>query len=230
MVLQQLRRMSSQGVIASLILLISGSTGRAEVIYESATTLVTGDVMGSIGGVQTDLTFSSGVRFFLDQAVIAEAIGGHFATFSEVGNNQLFGVIAGLDSADDVPDLDTDVIAQTLLTLPTPGFSDNISGSVSVLLQPGWYALVFGSGRFGATSDFAGAIKTNGEGPVNVGIDVTFALRNSDDTLFLQSPGARYFLEGQAAVIPEPGAALLTGLGLSGVGLAAAARRRLARA
>jgi hypothetical protein len=224
-----IRRTSTRCLVAAVSLLAWGSLGRAELIYESATTVSTGDTMNSIGGTQTDLEFYSGVRFLLDEAVMAEAIGGHFATPLAVGNGQIFGVIAALDDGLDVPDLDTDVIAQTLLTLPTPGFSDNVSGSVSALLQPGWYALVFGSGRYGATSDFASAIKTNGSGPVNDGIDVTFALRTSDNALFLQAPGARFFLEGRyggASVIPEPGAALLTGLGLLGVGLARAARRR----
>jgi hypothetical protein len=230
MVNRSIRRTSTRCLIAAVALLTWGSAGRAELIYESATTVATGDTMNSIGGTQTDLEFSSGVRFLLDEAVRAEAIGGHFATSVAVGNGQIFGVIAALDDGLDVPDLDTDVVAQTLLTLPTPGFSDNISGSVSVLLQPGWYALVFGSGRYGATSDFASAIKTNGNGPVNDGIDTTFTLRTSDNALFLQTPGARFFLEGRyegASVIPEPGAALLTGLGLLGVGLAAAARRRV---
>lgn len=220
---------STRCLIAAAALMVVASTGRAELIYESATTLVTGDSMNSIGGTQADMAFYSGVRFFLDQAVQAEAIGGHFATSVASGNGQLFGVIAGLDGAGGVPDLDTGVIAQTLLTLPTPGFSDNISGSVSALLQPGWYALVFGSGRYGATSDFALAIKTNGSGPVNAGIDTTFALRTSDNALFLQAAGARFFLEGRyvgAAVVPEPGAALLMGLGLSGVALVSALRRR----
>jgi hypothetical protein len=233
---RRIRPKAAGGLVAMAALLLMGTAARAEVIYESATTTFTGETPtgGSAGGVQTDQEFWSGVRFFLDRAVIAEAIGGHFTTPVARGNDQIFGVIAAIESGLDVPDLDTDVVAQTLLTLPTPGTSADIKGGVSALLQPGWYALVFGSGRYGATSELAGAIKSNADGPVNQGIDLTFAIRVSDNVLIPQTAGARYFLEGRevpVSVIPEPGSMVLMGLGLVGAGLASAARRRrLARA
>ena len=76
-------------------------------------------------------------------------IGGHFVGgFSET---DFFGAIVGLTDSLDFPDsldLSTpDVISASTLTFPDT--SDEVFGGLSVNLQPGWYALVFGSGLFG---------------------------------------------------------------------------------
>ena len=66
---------------------------------------------------------------------------------------QIFGAIVRLDDFSDVPDsfdLSTpDVLGVSLLT--PPGCSNEVSAPLSLELEPGTYALVFGSGLFGAT-------------------------------------------------------------------------------
>ena len=76
-----------------------------------------------------------------------------------------FGALVELSDGTDFPnsgDLSTpDVLGHALLTFPTS--SDEVLGNLSLSLDPGWYALVFGSGLFGAT--------TNG-GAIRNGVDI----------------------------------------------------------
>jgi hypothetical protein len=119
-------------------------------------------------------------------------------------NDPFFGAIVSLDDENDFPDsgsLSTpDVIGTTLLAFPET--SNEVFGSLSKPLTPGWYALVFGSGLFGA----------NGFGvAVNNGIDIgnptyiAWQLGAVNQWSNLTNPIFRNFhfvVQGQ--VVPEP--------------------------
>ncbi|MCA9235014.1 MAG: hypothetical protein KDA44_06070 [Planctomycetales bacterium] len=120
----------------------SGALGPTGVSWQQA-------LNGEIPGSSVDGQVFSGVRFELTQATITSQIGGHF--FSPSGGT-FFGAIVKLEDEHDFPnsdDLSTpDVLGTTQLTFPMP--SNVAFGDLSVVLDPGWYALVFGSGLFGA--------------------------------------------------------------------------------
>jgi hypothetical protein len=101
-----------------------------------------------------------GTRFRVDQTWITNRIGGHFV--GGPGEESFFGAIVSLTSSTDVPDSDDlstlDVLGVAKMLFPAP--SAEIFGDISVMLRPGWYAVVFGSGRFGATGK--GAAVFNG--------------------------------------------------------------------
>ncbi len=77
---------------------------------------------------------------------------------------QVYAGVVALAGQFDIPDstdLSTpDVVGVTLLTPISP--SANVSANLVLTLPPGWYALVFGSGLFGAT----GALAINNNTPV----------------------------------------------------------------
>jgi hypothetical protein len=182
------------------------ATASAALLYQSAATLHTGP-SNSIGGVGVDPTFFSGVNFQVTTPVHVDDIGGHFGNFAVAGNNQVFGAIMPVSSISSVPtpsDLSSNVLATTLITLPAAGTSNNASGPMSLNLSPGFYAVIFGSGKFGATSNFAVAATSRDDGAANTGGVTTYALRQSDGAFFTQAPGARYFVDG---TVPEPGSA-----------------------
>ncbi len=121
--------------------------------------LMTGE-LGPLGatdgaGKPVDAATLRGARFEITEAtttrsitaVIAQAIGG--------APGQVFGAIVALDGPDDFPesfDLSTsDVLGWRLLPIPTA--SNEVSAGLGVALEPGWYALVLGSGLFGAAGE-----------------------------------------------------------------------------
>jgi VCBS repeat-containing protein len=98
-----------------------------------------------------------GVRFEVTSAVAASGIGGHFVTrFGDT--NQMFAAIVALSGPDDFPDTanlsSADVVGSTLITVSSP--SDEYSAPIDVDLEPGWYALVFGTGILGSGFDESG--------------------------------------------------------------------------
>jgi hypothetical protein len=130
----------------------------ADVIFESGTRGPIGISIDEIGGgttpggaVVSGVAFD-GVRFEMTQTVITTRVGGHFVADPPLGTS-FFGAIVRLDDDMDFPnsgDLSTpDILGATLLTFPNP--SAEVFGDLQVRLDPGWYALVFGSGLFGAT-------------------------------------------------------------------------------
>ncbi len=200
-------RCMSSGVVRCgallIILSLSAVSARATELFQSATTLLTGPV-SNVGGTEADFDFYSGFNIQVTTPVHVTDIGGHFYDFSTTGNGKIFGAIVPVTSITAPPaspTLSSGVLGTTLITLPTPGTSNNVSGALPLDLAPGFYAVLFGSGKFGATATDSIAIKTSSAGNANTGGISTYALRQSDGAQFFQAPGARYFVDGS---VPEP--------------------------
>ena len=110
-----------------------------------------------------------GARFEVTSPVETSSIGGLLH-----GDGDLFGAIVRLSGPEDMPDstdLSTsDVIAHAVV--PATPVHQVISAPISAELTPGWYAIVFGTGRFGATGN-GGA-----DYPPNSTYDAIFTLSN----------------------------------------------------
>jgi hypothetical protein len=206
--------------------MFSAAPARGDLIFQSATTVRTGPITTGAGGIETDSVFYSAVNFFIPTNTIVSAIGGNFAGITASGNNEIFGAIvpvSGQNASPVPPDLSSGVLGTTLIPVNNNRL-DVLSGTLNLTLTPGWYAEVFGSGRFGATGGLTvAAVTLNGQ-PANSNGIATYALRQSDGMKFDQAPGARYFVLGTAAV-PEPSSAVLSLAGFAAL-LAVARRRR----
>jgi hypothetical protein len=166
-------------------------SARGDVIFQSATL---GPLTG--GGYLLGGSQYLGSRFSLTQPVQVQAIGGHFL----VDGGSLFGAIVSLSSPSALPSgspFDTTTIATVTFTLPLYEDAD-VSIPLSVELQPGNYALIFGSGQFGA-SGFGGMANDNTDIP---GQASYFWWGNNqwyNDTI----DNTRFVVYGE--VVPEPG-------------------------
>jgi hypothetical protein len=183
----------------------------ADTIYESATL---GPTDATVGSGVDDLQYL-GVRFQLASTATARSIGGHF-----FGGGQIFGAIVQLSSISDFPDTtdlsSADVLAHTLITVPA--HSAEVSANIGpITLAPGFYALIFGAGRFGATG--VGAAPNDN---TDIGSPSYFFWNPALNPGYIAGrfSGTRFFLNSQAVDAPLPavawgGAALLGGLGFA---------------
>ncbi len=142
--------------VVMLVAFLAAEPLKAATIFESGTLGPTGIPRGVVRGANVSASVFNGVRFELSVPVITTQVGGHFV--GSVGTTDtLFGAIVKLVDENDFPDsgdLSTpDVLGATKLALPEP--SAEVFGNLSLTLNPGWYALVFGSGHFGAIGDGA---------------------------------------------------------------------------
>ncbi len=186
---------------------------QAATIYESGILGQTGITesqlnSGEVAGTNVNEFIFVGVRFELVEQFLTTAIGGHFA--SSPGGGSYFGAIVALDGPEDLPDssnLSTpDVIGTTTMLFPHP--SADVMSSLSIRLEPGWYALVFGSGLFGAQG--AGAsVRNNADigSPDYIGRGTAGIW---DAVPILAASGQRFVVEG--FVIPEPNTLSLASL------------------
>jgi hypothetical protein len=139
------------GWLALMALAVPHSS--AATIFESSTLGPTGILRSQVtGGSNVGPFVFVGVRFHLEQSALTTHIGGHFVK-NNAADQSLFGSLIALADANDFPDsgdLSTpDVVGTTSLSFPEP--SNEVYGVISERLALGWYALVFGSGLFGAT-------------------------------------------------------------------------------
>jgi PKD domain/K319L-like, PKD domain/RTX calcium-binding nonapeptide repeat (4 copies) len=119
--------------------------------YETATLGETGQSSGL--AVRNDSFL--GTRFEVTAPVDIAEIGGHLTVFS----GSLFGAVIALTGPDDLPDstnLSTPDVLDTVLISGTNPSAD-VKAPLSLHLEPGWYALMFGSGLFGANGYGAAA-------------------------------------------------------------------------
>lgn len=185
-------------------------------IYESATM----GPAGQSGGTTVNSNFFLGVRFQSPQTITTGSIGGHFG-----GNNFATGdifaavlKIPNLGAPVDGSDLtlaNPDLLGVALITLPAAMIpsSDEFAANLAVdLVQDDFYALVFGSGLFGATgSGFAATNNTEIGTPSYFFIQAgTYFNGGQSDT--------RFFVDSSPVpVVPEPAGIFLAALALAGL-------------
>jgi len=182
---------------------------KAATLHESATFSDS-----SSGGYTLSTEQFLASRFTLSQSSTVTAIGGGIG-----GNGTLFGAIIPLSSPTETPsylpyDLPSYALGFTVFNAPF-GTAD-FTTPLSLSLNAGTYALVFGSGLFGATgSGFMGL--TGVDFPI---ASYFFATINNGFNTFTNGgfSQTRFVVEGDLSTVPLPAALPLyaTGLGIAG--------------
>jgi hypothetical protein len=132
--------------------------------------------------------------------------------FGYASSGTFFGAVVELDDANDFPDSfdfsAPDFLGATSLNFASP--SDEVFGSLTLSLDPGWYALVFGSGLFG-TNGNGGAVRNGTDlgQPTYIAAQPFSGVSNWVD-ITPELTNHRFVLRGY--IVPEPS---LTSLALS---------------
>lgn len=247
-------------LFATLLAFLGTSPAHAAIIHESATTPVPPPPVGAgttgqlaSMPVLADLIISSrqylASRFTITSPTQVTMIGGHFVVIDPRGNETIFGAIVSLTDVvplgpppgiGDFPSflpatIGTNALALTTLNLLGGDLpvSADVRVPLSVLLSPGFYALVFGSGNSGAggtaqmignnftsgafnpnpPSFFQGSFQGSGASETSSWFDFTNG-----------APGYYFVVEG--TVVPLPPAFGLFAAGLLALGFIVLRRKR----
>jgi hypothetical protein len=121
------------------------SDGHAEFIYESHAIAATGG-----GGFSVGTNIFHGTTFRFTDRVQVSALGIHGHSFPA---SSIFSSLYKVNTPDSAPDVvnDTNLLGSTLINMATGADADR-SGPLSLTLEPGWYSLLAGTGRYGATA------------------------------------------------------------------------------
>lgn len=189
-------------VCATVLAAVSGVCRAETILFESGMLGPTGLAQGEVPGTNVRPGVINGVRFELSEPVKVDEIGGHFV--GELGGS-FFGAIVQLDSESDFPnsgDLSSsDVLDTADLNFPT--LSAETFGEVDVQLEPGWYAVLFGSGLFDTLG--AGVAPRNNPdigNPDYIGFQEGIGWHRLGLTGTVPFVDHRFVLKGQ--VVPEP--------------------------
>ena len=149
-------------IVCSILIAIAtcGLTPKsnAELLHESAT-------MGAINqwlGYQIDEYTFFGSRFEVKETIEVTAIGGHLAS---INDRNIFGAIVTLNDRYDFPSgspfWSLEVEGYTYFV--PPAWSKDVRVPLNVILQPGWYGLVFGAGEFNFTRTAIASMPSSGQ-------------------------------------------------------------------
>ncbi|CAM3641562.1 PEP-CTERM sorting domain-containing protein [Roseateles saccharophilus] len=189
---------------AALTLAAGAHAVVAAPFYESASFV---DESVANGDYYIDATRFLGAGFTVSQAEAVSAIGGNFTQYGD-GNN-IFGAIVKLDGNGGLQgQLSANVVAEAVFT-PTGG---DQSVALNTVLQPGQYAVVFGSGLFGTTGS-SGLVA----GQAAIG-SPSFLQYDGSGVSAFTGDTLRVTVNAVSAV-PEPASALLFATGAMALGL-----------
>lgn len=195
---------------AALVTLSTFDTVKAQtVILESASVGST----GVFGGFSVSTNNFLGWRFQVDSTLQVTEIGGHFFTFTEpnFGNGSIFGAIVPLSTSTALPKGNPFLLEEVLSAITfNPGFpSRDVAVPLSVTLAQGNYALIFGSGLFGASG--LGGMPFNNRQLPGTSFNSYFSWNGTDwENNGTSNAGVfdiRFFIKGQLVTqtnIPEP--------------------------
>lgn len=206
-------------ICGALGLALASTSTDAAIVYQSAT--YTGQDTGEY--ILTDNNFMGAV-FTLTKTTAITGIGAQFGGFP---SGDIFGAIVPVGSPTDVPagastNLAAISLADVVFAVPQATAIDLIE-PLKVTLGPGSYAVIFGSGQFGATG-FAGL------GSLNDPVGSPTLIRSffSDSWDSFSDAGVRFVVEG--AALPEPTTWAMMVVGFGALGMAMRSRQKLASA
>ncbi|AGA30888.1 PEP-CTERM sorting domain-containing protein [Singulisphaera acidiphila] len=205
-------------IVALGLTAAAAGQARAGLVLETATAGTPATYGYSLFSNQT-----IGSRFHLDTTTAITQIGGNLG-----GSGTLFGAITALSAPDALPtgtSLTFPVLAWTVFTLSNDLTTD-IFANLSVTLGPGDYALIFGTGRFGA--DGTGYLSFDNDDTPQSSVffsnDTTGEYNDGGVT------GVRLLVVGETppVAVPEPSAMVSAATGVMMLGGFAWRRRRKA--
>lgn len=154
--------------------------------------------MGATSGISFSSNFWSGFRFPITTSGGARIVRIGLELDPDSAGTA-FGAIVRLTGMSDMPDDPTlvgaDVLAVVSITVPaSPGFVI-VEAPTDVMVPPGWYAVVFGTGAFGATVTGGTIPSAGGGGCRALGTsDYPFTIRQSDGMFVLQGAEPHMFV------------------------------------
>jgi hypothetical protein len=201
--IQTFTRVSWTAASLCLAVCFSTSAAKASLLYSNAKPGSPESVGLVLGNAQL-----VGMRFQLSSSAIIDGIGGNIQVLNTVGNESIFGTLVRLTDMSDYPDsidLSTPDVLATITFGANAGFTDLTIPIAPLTVQPGDYALVFGSGLFGATG--IGSMSTDNP---NFADSSTFYYNTADDNWgeYGAAGGLRFTIYGTS--VPEPSSASLT--------------------
>ncbi len=200
------------GFTAFALAALTAAPAHADILLQTATLGTTGQT----GGLLIDSSEYLAARFQTSQAFTLTSVQIHVDhSGGAEGNGLIFAAIVPLANLSAFPNagspgLIADDNPVEVQTFTTPTFSAVVTIPFSASLPAGTYAVVFGSGEFGATG--SGAAPVNG---TDIGTPSYFFRNSANDFFNGITNNAYYVVNGtqvQAAAAPEPGSLALVGL------------------
>lgn len=198
-------------IIFAFLVLLSTSIGEAQtILFDTA-----GGPASSGGNTLSDNFWPSHRFQVTGITFVVQQVGGVFSTTSSL---DVFGAIVRLSGPTDLPDTadlsSNDVLATTILHLQ--GGVNVTEAPLPLTLSPGWYSLVFGTGKFGASMNpnlFVSLMP--GHSLDGDPTQLTISIHQNDGSFIPQSSHGRFFATG--IPIPEPSSLLLAAMAAVGV-------------
>lgn len=182
------------GLLWAIVPTAAAATASDPVVFESRPA---GSDIG--GGEPINANYIAAHSFRLTQATHISALGAFIRAYN---SDPVYAALYRIDTPRSGLDAvnDTDLLAVTLLT---PGTSAaDISGPVSITLQPGWYAIGIGTGRHGATASAIDATLANTGTATTTPSFGPYSVNTGNNALLLQGITTHLFVQGYS--VPAP--------------------------
>lgn len=197
------RRLYSPMIVIATILAALAASGPAVAAPDGADGIVFESRApgANIGGGLSVSANINGHTFRLRERTTVTGIGMHASAFS---NQTIYAGIYKLGTPWSTPDAvgESNLLGTTLLNVPVGG-PTQISAPLSMTLEPGWYAVMTGTGRHGATAPTFGVTITPVDTPTTPNSIGPYSINATTNARVFQGTSTRYFVTGET-LPPQP--------------------------